>query len=176
MSFLSSAAARLLHLPLPTTPRVEVERRIRLPAADGIELLTDVYIPQPLEPRPAILIRSPYGRGGLWGLFARALAERGYPTVVQSCRGTAGSVNVCDGILRCGPGTAQPVRVDLWPTAHRFGRGHRLRLQVSGGAHPRFARNLGTGEPPATGTRLAASDRTVAHDPQRASSVALPIL
>jgi hypothetical protein len=86
------------------------------------------------------------------------------------------STNVCDGILRCGPSTAQPVRVDLWPTAHRFGRGHRLRLQVSGGAHPRFSRNPGTGEPLATGTRLAASDRTVAHDPDRPSRVTLPVL
>jgi len=86
------------------------------------------------------------------------------------------SVNVCDGILRCGPGTARPVRVDLWPTAHRFARGHRVRLQVSGGAHPRFARNPGTGEPLGTGTRLAASDRTVHHDPGRPSSVTLPVV
>jgi putative CocE/NonD family hydrolase len=89
---------------------------------------------------------------------------------------TGRSINVCDGILRCGPGTAQPVRVDLWPTAHRFARGHRLRVQVSGGAHPRFARNLGTGEPLATGTRLAASDRTLHHDPERPSRVTLPIV
>jgi uncharacterized protein len=84
------------------------------------------------------------------------------------------SVNVCDGILRCGPGTTQPVRVDLWPTAYRFVRGHRVRLQVSGGAHPRFARNLGTGEPLATGTRMATSERTVYHDPGRPSRVTLP--
>jgi hypothetical protein len=31
-------------------------------------------------------------------------------------------------------------------------RGHRIRAQVSSGAFPRFARNLGTGEPLATGT------------------------
>jgi putative CocE/NonD family hydrolase len=89
---------------------------------------------------------------------------------------TGRSINVCDGILRCGPDTAQPARVDLWPTAHRFARGHRLRVQVSGGAHPRFARNLGTGEPLATGTRLAASDRTLHHDPERPSRVTLPIV
>ena len=83
------------------------------------------------------------------------------------------STNVCDGVLRCGPPANQPIRVDLWPTAQRFARGHRLRLQVSGGAHPRFARNLGTGEPLATGTRLAASDRTVYHDPDRPSFLTL---
>lgn len=84
------------------------------------------------------------------------------------------SINVCDGILRCGPGTEQPVRVDLWPTAYRFAPGHRVRLQVSAGAHPRFARNLGTGEPLATGTQLAVSNRSLYHDPERPSCLTLP--
>jgi len=91
MSLLTSAASRALGLPPPTTPRVDVERDIRLPAGDGMELLTDLYLPRPLEPRPTILIRTPYGRAGAWGLFARALAERGYQVVIQSCRGTFGS-------------------------------------------------------------------------------------
>ena len=43
-------------------------------------------------------------------------------------------------------------------TAHRFGAGHRLRVQVSGGAHPRFVRNTGTSEPLATATRLVPVD------------------
>ncbi|MFE5212496.1 hypothetical protein [Streptomyces sp. NPDC056600] len=34
-------------------------------------------------------------------------------------------------------------------TAHHFGTGHRVRRQVSGGAHPRFARHPGTAEPAA---------------------------
>jgi len=64
------------------------------------------------------------------------------------------SVNVCDGIVRLtdrDPLTG-PVSVSLIGAAHRFGRGHLLRLQVSGGAYPRFARNPGNGEvdpPPA---------------------------
>ena len=58
------------------------------------------------------------------------------------------SRNVCDGIVRLTEtdpldGT---VRVSLTGAAHRFGRGHRLRLQVAGGAHPRFARNPGNGQ------------------------------
>jgi putative CocE/NonD family hydrolase len=109
-------------------------------------------------------------------LYATSSTEH-FDVFVRLCDVEPGgrSTNVCDGIQRCGPGIAQPVRVDLWPTAHRFARGHRLRLQVSGGAHPRFARNPGTGEPLATGTRLAASDRTVCHDPDRPSRVTLPV-
>jgi hypothetical protein len=58
------------------------------------------------------------------------------------------SRNVCDGIVRLTD--ADPlsgtVRVSLIGAAHRFGRGHRLRVQVAGGAHPRFARNPGNGQ------------------------------
>lgn len=58
------------------------------------------------------------------------------------------SRNVCDGIVRLTD--ADPlsgtVRVSLIGAAHRFGRGHQLRVQVAGGAHPRFARNPGNGQ------------------------------
>ena len=76
------------------------------------------------------------------------------------------SWNICDGLLRLGgePGSGdggaaagggwRDVTVPMSATAHRFGAGHRLRVQVSGGAHPRFMRNTGTGEPLATATRL----------------------
>jgi uncharacterized protein len=58
------------------------------------------------------------------------------------------SRNVCDGIVRLSAADplAGTVRVSLIAAAHRFGRGHRLRLQVAGGAHPRFARNPGNGQ------------------------------
>ncbi|MGI5169653.1 CocE/NonD family hydrolase [Spirillospora sp. CA-253888] len=76
------------------------------------------------------------------------------------------STNVCDGLLRLPPGTSGPVQVtvDMSAAAHRFAAGHRLRLQISGGAHPRFARNTGTGEPFATTTALVPADITV-HPP-----------
>jgi uncharacterized protein len=62
------------------------------------------------------------------------------------------SWNVCDGLKRVTAATTEDeVRVRLWPTAYRFAAGHRIRVQISGGAHPRFARNPGTaaglGEP-----------------------------
>jgi putative CocE/NonD family hydrolase len=93
------------------------------------------------------------------------------------------STNLCDGLLRLAPGrpAAGPdgtrrITVDLWPTAHQFRRGHRIRIQVSSGAHPRFARNPGTGEPLATAARLAPADQTVYHDPARPSAIVLPIM
>lgn len=92
------------------------------------------------------------------------------------------SVNVCDGLLRLEPGrtTANPdgslqICVELWPTAHSFRKGHQIRVQVSSGAHPRFARNPGSGEPLATAATLKVADQTVYHDPERSSAVFLPV-
>jgi predicted acyl esterase len=68
------------------------------------------------------------------------------------------------------------VGIELWPTAYRFRRGHRVRLQVSSGAHPRFACNPGSGEPLATTTTLCVADQEVYHDPAHPSAVVLPVL
>jgi uncharacterized protein len=97
--------------------------------------------------------------------------------------GRGRSWNVCDGIQRVTP--EQPpadadgvraVEVRLWPTAHRFRPGHRLRIQVSSGSHPRFARNPGTGEPLATATRLVVADQEIFHDPRYPSAITLPVM
>jgi putative CocE/NonD family hydrolase len=90
------------------------------------------------------------------------------------------SVNITDGLLRLRPGDqaatpGEPIAVELWPTAHRFRAGHQIRLQVSSGAHPRYVRNLGTGEPLATGTTMLAADQAVYHDPRQPSAVLLPV-
>jgi uncharacterized protein len=91
------------------------------------------------------------------------------------------SVNICDALFRLTPGHPVPgpggiirAHVELWPTAHRFRAGHRIRLQVSSGAHPRFARNTGTGEPLATAATLATAHQHVYHDPGHPSAVILP--
>jgi putative CocE/NonD family hydrolase len=88
------------------------------------------------------------------------------------------STNISDGIVRlidASMDTPHAVEFDLWPVAHAFQRRHRIRLQVSGGAHPRYGRNHGTPEQFATSTRLQASDRTVLHDAQHPSAVWLPV-
>jgi putative CocE/NonD family hydrolase len=63
------------------------------------------------------------------------------------------SRNVSDALTSIAPGRAEQaadgtwrVRWRLWPIGHRFAAGHRIRLQVSSGAHPRYARNPGTGD------------------------------
>jgi uncharacterized protein len=96
------------------------------------------------------------------------------------------SRNICDGILRLRPGTAngaaqqgeQPVaaEVEMWPTGYRLRRGHRIRLQVSGGGFPRFQRNHGTGEPVADAVAMVPCRQEVYRDPAHPSHVVLPVL
>jgi putative CocE/NonD family hydrolase len=83
------------------------------------------------------------------------------------------SWNVCDGLVRMSTvDEGEEVRVRLWPTAYRFAAGHRIRVQVSGGAHPRFARNPGTGKGLGEPTELVPV-RQVILSP---SSIELPVL
>jgi uncharacterized protein len=93
------------------------------------------------------------------------------------------SMNVCDGLLRIRPGVGETrpdgslrITVEMWPVAHRFAAGNRLRVQVSSGAHPRYARNPGTGEPLGTASALLPADQTVYHDPDHPSAIILPVL
>ncbi len=91
------------------------------------------------------------------------------------------SMNVCDGLFRVEPGKGkrQPdsslrIEIDLWATAYRFRRGHRIRLQVSSGAHPRWNRNLGTGDQ--LGTAMKIAEQQVFHDTAHPSVVVLPVV
>ncbi|MET9919393.1 CocE/NonD family hydrolase [Streptomyces sp. NPDC006435] len=64
------------------------------------------------------------------------------------------SVNICDGLGRLRTDGQEPSRitVPMSSTAHRFAVGHRIRWQISGGAHPRYARSPGNGESPVDAT------------------------
>ena len=83
------------------------------------------------------------------------------------------SVNVSDGFVRR-TGDSDTVRLELDAVAHRFPAGSRLRLLIAGGSHPRFVRNLGTDEPPVSGTRMATATHTVRHGAGGASRLLLP--
>jgi len=92
------------------------------------------------------------------------------------------SINISDGLLRLSarmPSAAadgiRRVAFELWPVAHRFKARNKLRLQISSGAHPRYARNSGTGDPLSTATKLVPASQRIYHDPAHPSAVILPI-
>ncbi|MFF3336789.1 CocE/NonD family hydrolase [Streptomyces sp. NPDC002888] len=76
------------------------------------------------------------------------------------------STNVCDGLAQLETVGQAPseVTVRMSSTAYRFPAGHRIRWQISGGAHPRYARNPGTGEPPVDAVDLTPTRITLHTD------------
>jgi len=82
------------------------------------------------------------------------------------------SRNVSDGYRR-GTSDSDTITIEMDAVAHRFRSGSRIRVLIAGGSHPRFARNLGTGEPLLTGRRLRPAAHTV-HLGEGASRLRLP--
>ena len=98
------------------------------------------------------------------------------------------SRNVVDGIRRLSPQTVPApdvqirddgilaVDVELYPTAYRVQAGHRIRVQISGGAFPRFARNFGTAEPFGAATTAVRCRFEIHHDSRHPARILLPVL
>jgi putative CocE/NonD family hydrolase len=99
------------------------------------------------------------------------------------------AILICDGILALRhresldrtsaveAGEAYELTVTLGPTANRFRRGHRLRLEISSSNFPRFARNPNNGVAPtmATAADLTTARQTVRHDATHPSRLVLPV-
>ncbi|HEY3781560.1 MAG TPA: CocE/NonD family hydrolase [Fimbriimonadaceae bacterium] len=69
-----------------STYKVKTEKGVKMKTRDGVDLVSDVVRPDDGEKHPAILVRTPYGRGteAVNGTF---YASRGYVYVAQDCRG-----------------------------------------------------------------------------------------
>lgn len=74
------------------------------------------------------------------------------------------------------PGTVHEFEVDLWNTSQLFKAGHRIRLEVSSSAFPKYDRNLNTGGPLATGTEMRVAENEVRHGGEYTSHLILPVI
>src|SRR3954469_10044220 len=74
---------------------VTVEQ-VRVPVRDGAELAAVLHRPASGEPRPALLVRTPYSEPMARILPVTPALQAGFAVLVQNCRGTGGS----DGELR----------------------------------------------------------------------------
>lgn len=90
------------------------------------------------------------------------------------------SINICDGLFRLEPGKGecQPdgsirISIGLSATAYRFLAGHRIRLLVSSGSHPHWARHTNTAHP-LTDTVTRPAEQTIYHDMSHPSALILP--
>ena len=98
------------------------------------------------------------------------------------------ALNLTDGILRCryrdswekptllSPGQVYRIKVEAFPTANLFKRGHRIRLDISSSNFPHFDVNPNTGAPEGTGLDRRVARNTVFMDAGRPSHVILPLI
>ncbi len=74
------------------------------------------------------------------------------------------------------PGRVYPITIDAGVTSNEFGRGHRVRIEVSSSNFPHYDRNPNTGGAVADEKELRRAKQTVYHDRLRPSHVLLPVI
>ena len=98
------------------------------------------------------------------------------------------AVSLCDGIIRARyresfseplavtPGEPTRYTIELANTAHRFGAGHQLRIEVSSSNFPRFAPNPNTGGPLASEADARPAVQHILHDADHPSELTICML
>jgi putative CocE/NonD family hydrolase len=74
------------------------------------------------------------------------------------------------------PGEVYTITPTPIATSIRFGKGHRIRVEVTSSNFPKFVRNLNTGGPNETESEGQVADNSVHHGPQRQSYIELPVV
>ncbi|MEO1083801.1 MAG: CocE/NonD family hydrolase, partial [Acidobacteriota bacterium] len=131
---------------LQTRPRILPQQK--LPTRDGVELCTDVFLPESTEVAPTVVVRTPYGRSQPFLLrLAVRLNQAGYAVALQDCRGRYQSTGTLDWLAE-----ENDTRDTLsWLAAKDFSDGRFGLIGMSISSHPCFAV---AADPPA-GTEVA---------------------
>lgn len=95
------------------------------------------------------------------------------------------ALNIADSIMRlrfrngyeaeelAEPGRMYGLSFELYPTANRFARGHRIRVDISSSNYPRFDVNPNTGGPLGQERRFRVAENCVYHDRERPSHIVM---
>ncbi len=86
----SSACEKPMDLPAPQY-KTRIEKNVMVPMRDGVELAANIYFPVGLDQAPVIMVRLPYGKDKMAGMFGadigKSVAGEGYIVVIQDVRG-----------------------------------------------------------------------------------------
>jgi hypothetical protein len=97
-------------------------------------------------------------------------------------------LNLTDGIVRMSyrnarktreliqPNQVYEVKLNLFPTANLFKKGHRIRVDISSSNFPRWDLNPNSGEPLGESRRKIEADNTIYHSQAFPSRIVLPII
>ncbi|MET9604976.1 CocE/NonD family hydrolase [Streptomyces sp. NPDC006512] len=115
-----------------------------LEAREDVLTFTGPPLTEPVEIAGPVLARLSVSTDGAPGVVFARLCD-------VDPRGR--STHVCDGPAPLPAGGPSPARITaaMGATAYRFATGHRIRWQLSAGAHPRFAPEPGAGDAAAGG-------------------------
>jgi putative CocE/NonD family hydrolase len=95
---------------------------------------------------------------------------------------------LCDGMVRARfregmdrpsliePGRIYHFSIDCWNTSQVFKAGHRIGLEISSSAFPKYDRNLNTGAPLGRTTEMEVAEQRIFHDAEHPSAIVLPIV
>jgi uncharacterized protein len=98
------------------------------------------------------------------------------------------ALNISDTIFRCRyrndpakpemmePGEVYELRIPMYGTSAVFGRGHRIRVDISSSNFPRFDPNPNTGEPIGRHHGIRIAENTVHHGSEHPSHIVLPVV
>jgi hypothetical protein len=74
------------------------------------------------------------------------------------------------------PGRVYDYDLDLWNTCQLYRQGHRLRIEISSSAFPKYDRNLNTGDALGQTTRMQVAEQKIFHDREHPTYVILPVV
>ncbi|GCE30633.1 hydrolase [Dictyobacter alpinus] len=74
------------------------------------------------------------------------------------------------------PGQIYHYTIDCWNVSQVFKAGHRICIQITSSAFPKYDRNQNTGEPLGMATEIAVAEQRIYHDAAHPSAVILPII
>jgi len=95
---------------------------------------------------------------------------------------------LCDGMIRARfrggmdrpeliePGRIYRYRIDCWNTSQLFSKGHRICLQITSSAFPKYDRNQNIAGPLGMSTELVVAEQRIYHDAEHPSAIILPII
>lgn len=95
---------------------------------------------------------------------------------------------LCDGMVRARfrngmerqeliePGKIYHYLIDCWNTSQVFKKGHRIRVEISSSAFPKYDRNLNTGEDLGISGNMQVVTQSIYHDKEHPSHIVLPVI
>ena len=91
---LTCAATLFILAPAPASAQTDVRQRfgVTTPMRDGVELVSDLWLPGEEGRYPTVLVRTPYLKAkARWMTLGHAFARNGYAFIVQDARGRGDS-------------------------------------------------------------------------------------